>query len=688
MKYDSWSIASPDPQVRETLRRAGHHPILSAVLASRGCDTPERAEAFLRTDPDGLHDPFLLNDMDRAADRLHRALRDGEKIAVYGDYDVDGITSVCLLAGYLQGKGADFVTHIPDRTEEGYGLNELALRALRAEGVSLVITVDSGVTAIELAEVAHDIGLSLIITDHHHCRETLPRAEAVVNPYRPDSTYPFQPLAGVGVAFKLVCAMEGDQREQLAKYAELVALGTLADVMPVTGENRILVSAGLRSLESTRLVGLRALIRQAGLQERRLNAASVGFGLAPRLNAAGRVARAETAVELLLAQDPARAEVLARELCEMNQLRQQLENNIAAEAFAMLEGVVSPRSIVLSGEGWHQGVIGIVASRLSEHYRCPVFLICVDAGVGKGSARSVRGINLVDILTDSRELLENFGGHEMAAGFTLRAGSIAAFSRRVEAYCAGLQPPHSVLDIDLEAEPAELTPQAAEALCGLEPFGGGNRQPVFMLADATLAEIVPIGSGKHMRARLEAGGRKFQCVWFGMDVGKLEFARGDVVDAAFRLEMNRFRGEETMQLQLADMRPSAGERMLAERELSAYRDFCEDPAPGPDESRRIMPTRAELGVLWRYLKRREGRTVRVSAGRLARELAGESGYAVPLSRLLAGLDIFSELGLITLSREGSLLAVTAEEISEKRDLLDSPMYQKIKQCAEGGGAGE
>ncbi len=689
LRYDIWNVSAPDPAALRELEKAGYHPLLATVLASRGLDNEEKVAGFLRSGPDGLHDPFLLEDMDRAVSRFRLALERGEKIAVYGDYDVDGITSVCLLSRYLIEKGADFVTHIPDRAEEGYGLNEAALRELRAGGVSLVITVDSGVTAVELAELAHDIGLSLIITDHHHCGEKLPRADAVVNPCRPGSTYPFGELAGVGVAFKLVCAMEGNQAGRLKMYSDLVALGTLADVMPVTGENRIIIKAGLNALETTDNPGVRALVRESGIKGR-LNASSIGFVLAPRLNAAGRVGRAEKAVELLMTGDTDRASALARELCEMNQLRQQIENGIISKAVETLGPfeTVEPRgAIVLAGEDWHHGVIGIVASRLAERYRCPVFLICVCGGRGKGSARGVPGVDLVNILADCADVLENYGGHAMAAGFSLGAGNIGEFAKRVGELCASRPDTPSSLYIDAAAEPSLLSRRAAEELSLLEPFGAGNAQPVFFLKETRIAELSPIGSGKHTRASLEAGGMRFQAVWFGVDAKELEFAAGDLVDAAFKLEINRFRGEENLQLQLVDIRPPAGEREAEDTELSAYRTLSGGSGLTGAQARRLLPTRAELGALWRYLGRRGGRSMSVTARRLSRDLARETGHPISLSRILAGLDVFSELGLIEMVRFGENLTIIPAEILEKRDLSDSPLYRRIKLCAEGGSSG-
>lgn len=374
--------------------RAGYSPLLSAVLCVRGINSPESAREFLECGPGALADPFMMTDMAAAVERIKLAIERRERVAVYGDYDVDGITSTCVLTDHLRKKGLDCLYYIPDRMEEGYGLNTGAIKSLQEKGVSLIITVDCGVTTVEEAAYAALLGVDMIITDHHECRDTLPAAVAVVDPKRADCNYPSRDLAGVGVAFKLLCALEGDSRAVLDEYADLVAVGTIADVMPLTGENRFIVREGLKKLRHGARPGLRALVEEAGLGEKRISASNVGFSLAPRLNASGRLGQASLAAELLLTESATRAAEYAADLCSLNRERQALETEIWHQALDMLDGEKPQDPIVLCGDNWHQGVIGIAASRLTEAFNVPAVMICLDGDKGKGSCRSCGGFNL------------------------------------------------------------------------------------------------------------------------------------------------------------------------------------------------------------------------------------------------------------------------------------------------------
>ena len=434
MKYERWQIPAAPERTVGALMDAGYPYLVSSVLASRGVETSEQAAEALEREHTLHYSPFLMKDMDKAVERINTAFARGEKLAVFGDYDVDGITSTCLLTDYLRSRGADVTMHIPRRIEEGYGLGCDAIRALAESGVTLIVTVDCGITGVEETAYAASLGVDLVITDHHECKEQLPDACAVVDPHRPDCPYPFKHLAGVGVALGLVLALgEGREDALFARYCTLAAIGTIADVMRMEGENRTIVQCGLEGIDRSDFTGLHALLREAGLTSRPISSIQIGFVLAPRINAAGRMGRAELAAELLLTDDPARAENLARELCELNRERQSVEQDIFHRAIEQMEDLPeSERSaLVLSSEDWHQGVVGIVASRLSEKFSCPSFMIHLSGGSGKGSCRSYGGFNLFSALEACSDLLVSFGGHELAAGFTIEERNIPAFRTRM-----------------------------------------------------------------------------------------------------------------------------------------------------------------------------------------------------------------------------------------------------------------
>lgn len=560
---DKWDIHGFDRGVAVGLCRAGMNPLTAVVLASRGVGDIAGAEELLRSDLSVLSDPMGFKDMDRAVRRIRRAIEDGERVAVYGDYDVDGITSSCLVAEYLRAKGLSCDIYIPERLEEGYGVKAAALDTIRARGVSLVITVDCGITASEEAKHAGSIGLDMVITDHHQCAGELPDAVAAVDPKRPDCPSSSKDLAGVGVAFKLVCALEGpgSEEELLEKYGDLVATGTIADVMPVTGENRYLIKRGLEEIRRGRRPGLLKLREASGIDGKSPTVGNIGFAVAPRINAAGRLGSTDVAVELLLTRDSARAQTLARELCAMNRERQRIEGEMYTEALKMLKArPPEGKPIVLASDSWHQGVCGIVASRLSERCGLPAVMICVKDGVGRGSCRSVEGFNLYEAICACRDQLLSFGGHALAAGLTVREDKIDAFrealGREYEAHRAG--PPERTVHIDLEViKPELLSLPNVEALDGLEPYGPGNPQPVLCMTDVVVENAAGLSDDKHTKLWLSLAGQVFEAVYFSKGPAELGVRVGGHAAVAFTPQINEFRGRRSVQLCLSDFIPLA-----------------------------------------------------------------------------------------------------------------------------------
>lgn len=688
MKYKKWDQAAPERSAVQALAGAGLPPLAATVLCARGLSTPEAAREFLAAGEAPLHDPFLMRDMDRAVGRMERAITGNEYIAVYGDYDVDGITSTCLLTLYLRSRGARVLPYIPDRLEEGYGLNREAVETLHAQGVSLIVTVDCGITAVEEAGYARTLGVDVIITDHHECKDGIPAAVAVVDPHRRDCGYPFQCLAGVGVALKLALALtpEEERERVFLTYADLAAVGTVADVMQLTGENRAIVRHGLRVLDRTCRPGLRALIREAGAESKCLTASSISFTLAPRINAAGRMGRAQLAAELLLTEEPLRADELARELCALNRERQSIEGAIYEECLSRLEReFVGPRrSIVLAGEGWHQGVVGIVASRLAEKYSCPTFMICLQDGKGKGSCRSFGGFNLFKALEECAEVLEGFGGHALAAGFTILEEHIDDFRARmdrcVEVWSGGAELV-STLEIDAELpDPSLLTVEEVVGLDALEPYGAGNPKPVFSLSGCTVAALSEVGGGRHLKLRLNRSGHMLESIFFSTTVAMAGVAPGDRVDVAFTPQINEFRGNRTVQLQGCDLRP-APTRVEAEQAL--YERLRRGDALSAQEAAALIPSRTEFAAVWRYLSghARLGR-VEDTARRLARSVSRTYGIKETVMRTMVCLEVLDEHGLIRVEQSTDHLRIDLCEVEGKVDLESSNLMKRLRRLAE------
>ena len=686
MKYKHWNVAPPCPEVRAELEGMGLPSLLAAVLAARGVRSREEAQGLLSPASEPLLDPMLLRDMDRAVARVRLALERGEQIAVFGDYDVDGITSTCLLTKFLTGLGGRVVPYIPGRLDEGYGLNREAVATLAGQGVRLIVTVDCGITAVDEVDYARSLGIDVVVTDHHACKDTLPAAAAVVDPHRPDCPYPFKGLAGVGVALKLAMAVAGPQKAVAVfrEFRDLAAVGTVADVMPMTGENRAIVSLGLEALNPPRRLGLAKLIQCAGLEEKPVTSVTVGYTLAPRINASGRMGQAEVAAELLLTRDPQRAEELAQELCALNRERQAIESDIFHQCVQRLTQAPQHGAVVMADRSWHQGVVGIVASRLAEKYACPAFMICLEHGVGKGSCRSWGGVNLFQLLTRCAPLLESFGGHALAAGFTVREENIPALAQALRQAVAeesqGEELP-SVLEADAAVSPAELTVAAVESLELLEPCGTGNPRPVLILSGAQVQSMAQVGRGRHLKLRLESRGASLDAIYFSADGAELGLYPGCRVDLAFYPQINEFRGLRTVQLQIIDLRPAPSRAQL---ERSIYDKFCRGEVLTAPEARFLLPSRAEFVDLWRWLERQSaaGTVVEDTLARIARGVSRAGGRREVPARTLLCLEVLEERGLIDLRTRTDRLQIVVHRLEHKVDLEASELLKRLREATE------
>ena len=675
-------MATIDPERVALLTASGISPLSAAVLAARGYDTPEAARTLLSSGHQALRDPMDLPDMEKAARRVRQAIEAREKIAVFGDYDVDGITSTCLLTDFLNRQGANCIWYIPARLEEGYGLNETAIRGLHAMDVDLIITVDCGITAIEEARLCKSLGIDLVVTDHHECKPELPDAVAVVNPHRKDSGYPFPHLAGVGVAFKLAAAVLGDQDQVFREYCDLVSLGTVADVMPLLDENRVLVTGGIESIQRCRRVGLLALMKECQLTPSAINSSAIGYTLAPRINAAGRMGQVETAAELFLTNDPAEAEHLAVSLCRLNRQRQAIEAEIYADAAAKLEGQRDPSAIVLSGDTWHQGVVGIVASRLAEDYSCPVFLICMAGDMGKASSRSYGGFPLFSTLEKLSGLLENFGGHELAAGFTIHRDNIDEFRRQVTALARDYRQAHpegTALELDCAVPPDLLTVPNVAALDQLEPFGASFPRPQLYMDGLLVEQLMEVGGGKHLKLRLIRDGIPLSGIFFSTTACRAAIAPGDMVEAAFTPQINEFRGMRSVQLNLTDIRPSYECRQAMEQDLASYARFRSGSLLR-GEAMALIPPRQEFAAVWRYLAANaHSGAVTDEFSVLARKIARSANLPCSFVRTRVCLDVLEERGLIEIETGSRSLLIRLTPGADKVDLQNSAILIRLRE---------
>lgn len=553
----------PDETVKKLSSEANISTLLAKVLLNRKVDSVEKINKFINPSLEDLYDPFLMKDMDKAVERVILALENGEKILVYGDYDVDGVTSTAILCNFLAGKKANYDFLIPDRFEEGYGLSINACNVIKKLGAALVITVDCGITAFNEVILLNENGIDVIITDHHECKGELPAAYAVINPNREDCTYPFKKLAGVGVAFKLINAVSIKMKlgDLFFEYLDLVAIGTVADVVSLSDENRIIVKHGLDRIAKTSNRGILSLINVSGLKDKPITSWGIGFVLAPRINAAGRIGDASRAVKLFTTLNESEAEDLATELDEENKLRQETEIGIFNNVLELIErnyNADKEKVIVVAGEGWHHGIIGIVASKITERYYRPCILICLEEGIGKGSGRSIEGFNLFNALDNCGELLEKFGGHSLAAGITIKAENINVFREAINRYadCViddSILIPKLKIDTKLDDNDINLT--VVSELEMLAPFGAGNPSPVFAYEGFKIGDIRGVGDNKHLKLRLENSGVSVDAIGFNMGNLLSEYKRTDLLDVACALEINTWNSIQKVQLNLKDIRP-------------------------------------------------------------------------------------------------------------------------------------
>ena len=665
MGIKKWQIAGFNKMLaKELAEECDIDPIVALIASARGYTDPASLEEFLSDEP-CFDDPRNLSDIEKAADIINSYIENGSRIAVYGDYDCDGITSTVLMFSYLKSRGADCVYYIPNRFDEGYGMNTGAVEKLAGEGVKLLITVDNGIACHNEIKRAKELGMSVVVTDHHLPKETLPAADAVIDPHRADCRSEFKEICGAEVAFKLVCVLEEREPEELLPYySDLLSVALTADVMPLIYENRAIVKYGIEKLKRSPLTGFSALMSVAAIQRDNISAGRIAFGIAPRINAAGRMGSAARAVELLLSDNMLNALGIANEIDDDNSERQRIEKEIFAEASAEIEkkGYFYDRVIVVDGEGWHNGVLGIVASRITERYGCPSIVISRNGDAASGSGRSIEGFSLYDAINAASDTLSKFGGHELAAGISLSSDNIPAFREKINEYASGCDFVPPVLKLDCKLNPSGLTVELAEALKELEPFGQGNPSPLFGVFGVKLERINQIGGGKHLRLIFSKGDNSFQALLFGVTAEQFCFECGDLLDLAVTVSSDIYNGETRLSVQVKALRMNGTDDVRLFGEISCFNDYM---AGRQVDAEQLLPSREETGSVYRLIASKP-----VTGERIKYLTLNTVGYA----KCEISLMVLSELGLIQKDGAGFYKITGA---GRRTELANSAVYRNL-----------
>lgn len=677
-----WSVAKVNKERAIAMaNRLEIPPLLAMMLDIRGITKEEDVINFLQENKD-FSDPFLMKDMDKAVERITTAVENGEKICVYGDYDADGVTSTSLLYSYLRDSlGADVMFYIPTRTGEGYGMNKGAVDKIHSLGVTLIITVDNGISAREEIDYANSLGIDTVITDHHMPSGAIPKAVAVVNAHQQDDKSPFKDFSGVGVAFKLVMAIEGEYADVdslLENFSDIATLGTIGDIVPLVGENRTLVKNGLRHIQNSDRIGINAMKQESGIAEKEINSSNVAFTLVPRINAGGRLGSSEKSVNLLLTEDEDEAVTIADKLGMDNRERQSIEKEILAsidEEVRKTPNIVNDKILVFAGKGWHQGVVGIAASRIKDIYDKPTIIIGIDDdGVARGSGRSVEGFSLCDAVFACSEHLTHYGGHPMAVGISLEKEKINDFRKAINAYCKDIKMPYNTLHIDCKLNPNQLDLSILDCLSYIEPCGASNPSPIFGLYNMTVIATKEIGNGNHMRITLSRGQGQVPvyAVYFNHNFQSCSYRNGDIVDVAVSLDRNIYNGQENLSVIIKDIKysQSNNEELIDSERI--FDKFAKRYRLTKNEVMSILPTRNDFAYVYRFLKQNKG----FIYGEYA--LVNALNYKISMGKLIVILYSMKELGLINWL-QGLYQSIIEMKESGKVNLEDSVFIKKLKE---------
>ncbi len=663
MSVKKWIVGTPDREKAKMIAaECDIDPFAALVAVGRGFDDAGELELLLSDEP-LLCDPLELADIKSAADYINNAINSGLKIAIFGDYDCDGVVATALLYDYLKSRGADVLAYIPDRIDEGYGMNIGAIDKLNAQGVKLIITVDNGISCAAEIEYAKTLNIDTVVTDHHIPPENLPQAVAVVDPHRIDCPSSFKEICGAAVAFKLVCVIDDKEPEQMiSRYADILAIATVGDVMPLVNENRSIVKSGIKKIKQSPNMGIAAILNMAGIDRTQIDASKISFGITPRINAAGRMGSAFRAFELLTSNNAMDALKIAGPIDDDNVRRQQIEKDILKNAIKMIEdnGYQYNRVIVVSGKDWHFGVLGIVASRICERYGKPTFVLSEENGIAHGSARSFSGFHLYEAINYCSDVLEKFGGHELAAGVSVLCDNVDEFRQKINEYTCKKEIATPQLKIDFRLNPAGMSVDMAFALKALEPYGAGNPTPIFGIFGVTIEKIISIGNNRHLKILCRKNGSAFQALLFGVTVNDFPFNIGDVVDLAVTIDTNLYQGQYTLSVQTKGIKLSAIDQEQYFNGKQKYDDFVS----GYDiDFAEIFPDRTEVGSVYKL----------INSAPIKKELIDNLNMDIGYAKTQIALDTLCELELISLNNG----VYISHNSKQKNDLLNSKTYKKL-----------
>ncbi len=671
-----WIISDLDKnKVRELSKKYGLPVFSSMLLTIRGITEREDIERFFSNECD-LSDSFLIKDMDKAVNRIKDAVVSYEKICVYGDYDCDGVTSTAILYSFLESMGANVIYYIPNRNDEGYGMNMEAVKKLNDKKVKLIITVDNGIAAIDEINYANQLGIDVVVTDHHKPLDILPNAVAVVNPHRADDNSPFKDFSGAGIALKLLIALEGNSFSVVENYTDLAALGTVADLVPINGENRDIIKSGLINIQNTERVGLAALCESSGTEN--ITAGTIGFRLGPRINAAGRLGSAYDALRLMLTEDDFEAKKGAELLSKLNAQRQDIELQIYNEIIELIKNrptLASDRVMVISSKDWNAGVVGIVSSRITEKYGKPSIIISEDGDVCKASGRSIGGFSLVDAVFACSDLLVKYGGHPMAVGFSIKKENIDKFRVAINDYAEKEEHmPLASIRLDCNLNPNTIVIDMVHQLESFEPFGYGNPKPVFGLTGMRLDHITPLSGGKHIKLAVSRDKARLSLLKFNTSAQEFPYSVGDVLDFAVNIESNTFHGVESLSFNVRDTKLNGFDNektMYGVQDYELYKSGRRSKFRGKHEA--YYPERNEFALLYVFLKKRPETIYSIDS--LVYRLNGR----INTFKLLIMLDIMKELYLIDYERDADRLEIKIRDVVGKVDLKSSKIYRGLRE---------